>query len=467
LPDQNLGLFFFRFIKTVLEAKVNGSGGKPKKTRSILRRAEDRILRDRLHRHEQLFHVGQIITSEINLDALFEVVMDETNQIMRTQRSTVLLHDEGRDELWSLVATGMKKNEIRISSDYGVSGWVFQNKTPLIINDAYQDPRFYAEIDKKSGFRTQNILCVPLINRTGKCIGALQTLNKKQGQFTADDETLLESVANYVAIALENSRLYEDVKKYSEEMKNKLLHIETLEKVKGQLTKFVPTSVAKLAEKSPDSLTLEKSPMAVTVLFLDIQGFSTITEEYDQRLVNDMVETHFSKYLECINQHGGEVNETSGDGLMVIFKEGAPEFHAKQAVRAGLDIVQENMRLNQGNSYPWGKVELHMGINSGEAYVGSTKMKSITGERWTYTASGLVTVLASRIGGLSEMSRLYIGPETHRCIGDACECEFIGAHEVKNVKEPVPVYWVKRYLGDGPVFQSRVSDQEPEDGCRQ
>ncbi len=433
-----------------LEAKMNEAGGKVKKTRSILRRNEDRQVRDRLHRHEQLFHVGQIITSEMNLDALFEVIMDETNQIMRTQRSTVLLHDPVREELWSLVATGMKKNEIRISSDYGVSGWVFQNKTPLIINDAYKDPRFYAEIDKKSGFRTQNILCVPLITRAGKCIGALQTLNKKQGPFTDDDEKLLESVANYVAIALENSRLYEDVKNYSEELKNKLLHIETLEKVKGQLTKFVPSSVAKLVEQSPDSLTLEKVPMPVTVLFIDIQGFSRITEEYDQKLVNDMVETHFSKYLECINRHGGEVNETSGDGLMVIFKEGDLASHARQAVRAGLDIVRENRRLNQENSYPWGKVELHMGINSGEAHVGSTKMKSITGERWTYTASGLVTVLASRIGGLSGMSRLYIGPETHRCIGGDCECEFIGAHRVKNVKEPVPVYWVKNYMEDLP-----------------
>lgn len=426
---------------------MNRSGGKAEKTRTLLRRSEDRLLRDRLHRHEQVFRVGQIITSEMNLDALFEVVMDETNQIMRTQRSTVLLHDEEREELWSLVATGMKRNEIRISSDYGVSGWVFQNKTPLTINDAYKDPRFYAEIDKKSGFRTRNILCVPLINRTGKCIGALQTLNKKEGEFTEDDRKLLESVAHYVAIALENARLYEDVKNYSEELKNKLLHIETLEKVKGQLTKFVPTSVAKLAEKSPDLLTLEKIPMAVTVLFIDIQGFSSLTEEYGQKIINDMVETHFSKYLECINRHGGEVNETTGDGLMVIFKEGDLESHARAAVRAGLEIVQENRRLNQGNSYPWGKVDLHIGINSGEAYVGSTKMKSITGERWTYTASGLVTVLASRIGELSEMSRLYVGPETHRYIGDDCEVEFVGAHDVRNVKEPVPVYWVKKYLG--------------------
>ena len=414
--------------------------------RGFLRRAEDRQVRDRLSRYEKIFHVGQIITSEMNLDTLFEVIMDETNQIMGTQRSTVLLHDERTDELWSLVATGMDRNEIRISSDFGVAGWVFQNRTPLIINDAYKDPRFYSQVDKKSGFHTQNMLCVPLVNRTGKCIGALQTLNKKLGEFTDDDEKLLISVANYVAIALENSRLYEDVKHYSEELKNKLQHIETLEKVKVQLTKFVPTSVAKLAEKSPDLLTLEKTPMPVTVLFLDIQGFSAITEEYEQKLVNDMIETHFSKYLECITRHGGEVNETSGDGLMVIFKEGPLESQARRAVRAGLEIVQENRRLNQENSYPWGKVELHMGINSGEAYVGSTKMKSITGERWTYTASGIVTVLASRIGALSGMSRLYVGPETYGCIREDCECEFIGTHEVKNVKEPVPVYWVKNAL---------------------
>ena len=71
----------------------------------------------------------------------------------------------------------------------------------------------------------------------------MQTLNKNAGEFSNEDEELLRSISHYVTIALENSRLYEEVKDYSEELKNTLLRIETLERVKGQLTKFVPSSV--------------------------------------------------------------------------------------------------------------------------------------------------------------------------------------------------------------------------------
>jgi len=419
------------------------SGQELREGKGIGRRNEDFIMRDQVHQYKQIYHVGQIITSEINMDVLFELIIDQTNQIMGTERSSVFLYNEKTTELWSLVATGMEKNKIRIPSDYGIAGSVFQSKTPLIINDAYNDPRFYAEIDKLSGFRTKNILCIPLINRKGHCIGSLQALNKNSGDFTDKDIELLESISYYVAIALENSKLYEEVKNYTEELKKTLIHIETLEKIKSQLSKFVPSSVAKLAEQDPDKLTHEKISMDVTILFIDIQGFSRITEDFDQRLVNDMVESHFSRYLECINRHGGEVNETAGDGLMVIFKDGPLESHAQKAVAAGLEIVSENRRSNDELSYPWGKVKLHIGVNSGKALVGSTKMKSITGERWTYTASGLVTVLAARIGAMSSESRLYVGPETYQCIEHLCDCEFIGLQKVKNVKDPIPIYWVK------------------------
>jgi class 3 adenylate cyclase len=414
--------------------------------RSVGRRAEDLLLRDKLRKHDQLFNVGQIITSEMNLSALFEVIMEETNHIIDSQRSTVFLHDKEGRTLWSLVATGMDNSEIRISEDHGVAGCVFRSKTPLVINDAYKDDRFYSEVDKESGFRTRNILCIPLINRAGDCIGVLQALNKRSGPFTEEDKELLTAISHYMAIALENSKLYEDVKDYSEQLKETLIRIETLERVKAQLTKFVPSSVAKLAEKNPDRLNSEKVPMDVTILFIDIQGFSKITEHHEQRLVNDMVESHFSQYLDCVNRHGGEINETSGDGLMVIFKEGDTKSHAKRAVAAGLEIIAENNLLNKNDAYPWGRVDLHMGINSGEAWVGSTKMKSLTGERWTYTASGLVTVLAARIGALSEKSRLYVGPETHQRVEDEYDCEYIGTQSVKNVHEPVPVYRIKASL---------------------
>jgi class 3 adenylate cyclase len=322
-----------------------------------------------------------------------------------------------------------------------VVGWVFKNSLPAIINSAYMDPRFCADVDKKSGFRTSNIICVPLFNRKKECIGALQTLNRG-GDFSNDDLEILQAMAQYVVVALENSRLFEEVKEYSQKLRESLLHLETLEKIKSQLTKFVPSSVAKLVEQDPDRLNMDKEPADVTILFIDIQGFSTITQGFDQMLVNDMVESHFSKYLECVRRHGGEVNEVAGDGLMVIFKE-KDGMHPKEAVLAAMEIIRENDRLNQTYPYPWGKVDLHLGINSGQAWVGSTKMKSLTGERWTYTASGTVTVIASRIGAESGSSRLYIGPGTYHHVQGDFECEFLGEKQLKNVKGPVPVYHVK------------------------
>jgi class 3 adenylate cyclase len=305
------------------------------------------------------------------------------------------------------------------------------------------DRRFYGEVDKQSTFRTRNILCVPLVSRKDECIGVLQALNKTPGEFMDDDLASLTSISHYVTIALENSQLYQEVKEYSEELRQTLARLEELERVKRQLTKFVPTSVASLVEEDPVSLGLEKRPMDVTVLFIDIQGFSTITENFDQNLVNHMVENHFSQYLDCIHRRGGEVNETSGDGLMVLFKEGPPQITAQAAVLAGLEIIERNKTLNDELSYPWGRVELHLGINTGRAWVGSTKMRSLTGERWTYTASGMVTVLAARIGAFSERTRLYVGEETFSLLTNRFHCDFQGSRKGKNVKKPIPIYWAK------------------------
>ena len=156
-----------------------------------------------------------------------------------------------------------------------------------------------------------------------------------------------------------------------------------------------------------------------------------------------MVEKHFSKYLLCVDRHGGELNETSGDGLMMMFKSETIEHHAREAVAAGLEIIKENRQLNQKLSYPWGGVNLHMGINSGEAYVGTTRMKSIIGERLTYTASGLVTVLAALIGKLSENTKLFIGPETYSIIRDIYPCDFIGDCQLKNISECTSIFHVR------------------------
>ena len=195
------------------------------KRSSTGRREEDRSIRRRVRRFKKAFHVGQVITSEIDRDLLFEVIIHQTNEVMETERSTVFLHDDKTNQLWSLVGVGLKKREIRIPSDYGVSGWVFQHQTPVTVNDAYKDPRFYSEVDKKSRFRTKNIICIPLINWAGQCIGALQSLNKNSGDFADDDRELLAFISNYVTIALENMRFFEELKDLNKARERAINHL--------------------------------------------------------------------------------------------------------------------------------------------------------------------------------------------------------------------------------------------------
>lgn len=416
---------------------------KKESRKKIGRRNEDTAVRARNKRFQALFNIGQTITSEINMESIFSLVMEQTNTIMGTERSTLFIYDGYTQELWSLVATGLEKNEIRIKTDSGIAGWVFEHKKHVIVNDVYNDTRFNLEIDRRTGYRTKNVLCVPIMNRAEKCIGVLQVLNHRRGEFIAEDAEFLESISNYVAIAVENARLYEDVKSYSEKLEATILLADKLKQAKAHLTKFVPASVTQLLEQDPEKLMEKKMPMDVSVLFIDIQGFSGLMENFDQRLVNDMVETHFSEYMECINRHGGEINETSGDGLMIMFKSDVLKRHAYEAVAAGLEIVSENMRLNKKHAYPWGDIHLHMGVNSGEAYVGTTRIKSITGDRLTYTATGLVTVLAARIGQLSKNTQLYCGADTYSLITNNYICDFIGDCQLKNITESIPVFHVK------------------------
>ena len=173
---------------------------------------EKKIFEEQIRRQKMLLELGQIITSEMNLEALFDLIIRQTNAFMNTELCSVFMFDETSGELWSLVSTDLKRDEIRIPADRGITGQVFNSKTPLIINDAYSDPRFSSEVDRKTGFRTKNILCIPLINRENKCIGTLQTLNRREGDFTEQDRELLTAASHYVAIALENARLYEDLK---------------------------------------------------------------------------------------------------------------------------------------------------------------------------------------------------------------------------------------------------------------
>lgn len=155
-----------------------------------------------------LLKVGLRLTAERDLDRLLRMIIEETTDVMDAERSSLFLIDEEKNEMWAKIAQGVDVVEIRFPVGIGIAGEV--GKTGEIINipDAYGDPRFNPEFDKRTGFRTKGILCVPMRNTRGKIIGAIQVLNKRSGRFLQEDETLLTALSSQAAVAIENADLY-------------------------------------------------------------------------------------------------------------------------------------------------------------------------------------------------------------------------------------------------------------------
>ncbi len=161
----------------------------------------------------QFLDIVSDVTAEIDLGSLLQRVMVEATRMLNADRSTLFLNDEKTDELFSRVAMGDGIGEIRLPNSAGIAGAVFTSRETVNIPYAYADLRFNPGFDKQTGYFTRSILCVPIINKDGKCIGCTQALNKKGGGFTDEDESRLKAFTQQVAIALENAKLFEDVAK--------------------------------------------------------------------------------------------------------------------------------------------------------------------------------------------------------------------------------------------------------------
>ena len=161
------------------------------------------------------------VTSEIDLTVLLQKVMGEATRMLKADRSTLFLNDEKTNELWSQVGTGLDAIQIRLPNHLGIAGAVFTSGKTINIPYAYADLRFNPAFDKKTGYFTRSILCVPVVNKEGKVIGVTQVLNKRGGPFNEEDESRLKAFTGQVSIALQNAKLFDDVqnmKNYNESM---------------------------------------------------------------------------------------------------------------------------------------------------------------------------------------------------------------------------------------------------------
>jgi adenylate cyclase len=161
------------------------------------------------------------VTADIKLGSLLQRVMGEATRLLNADRSTLFLNDNKTNELWSEVGQGLASMQIRLPNHTGIAGAVFTSGKSINMPYAYADLRFDPAFDKRTGYFTRSILCVPIINKYGKVIGVTQVLNKRGGPFTTDDESRLRAFTAKISISLENAKLFADVqnmKNYSEAM---------------------------------------------------------------------------------------------------------------------------------------------------------------------------------------------------------------------------------------------------------
>lgn len=168
----------------------------------------------KLKQLEMLMNVSALINSTLDHSEIQERTIKALMTLLDAEAGSLMLIDEETGELYFEVATGEKGQmlkQIRLSKGQGIAGWVAMNGEPLIVNDVQADSRFFGKADKQSGFITKSIICVPVKSKD-KIIGIIEGINKVSGAFTQYDVELMENLSNQVAIAIENAKLYNELK---------------------------------------------------------------------------------------------------------------------------------------------------------------------------------------------------------------------------------------------------------------
>ena len=166
-----------------------------------------RSLQTRMEKLHLLVEASKTVNSSLELDRLLVLILDFAARTIKADRGTLYLMDAATQELWSKVVQGQNMVEIRLPMGKGLAGYVGKTGETVNIADAYKDPRFNPEIDRKSGYKTHNVLCMPMRNKEREIVGVFQFLNRKGGAFTSEDEAFIDGFSVHAALAIENARM--------------------------------------------------------------------------------------------------------------------------------------------------------------------------------------------------------------------------------------------------------------------
>ena len=410
----------------------------------------DRLFfRERFDIQQSLEQVSETMTGLLDLHRIVALIDDTIERLLHPTRQALFLAEEaGR----GYVPTGEEDAEARppMPHDAPLPRCLARFRVPVTRERLEEDPELrsfrddcLAELEALGAE-----LVVPVLFQD-RVTGFVALGPKRSGAaYSTEDLRLLRLLINQSAVALEHAKAYAALESVNTELKAALRRVELLESIRSNLSKFVPRTVQALIEQAPEAPELAKREADVSVLFVDIVGYTRLSERLDPDRVNRLVERYFGSFLDEVLKRGGDVNETAGDGLMVIFQDPDSRRHARAAVKAALGIVRRTHEINAKLAELAEPIALHVGVNSGVATVGATKIEGMAGTRWVYTASGPVTNVAARLAAVCEPDAIVVGPATRSRLGDEFAFEDLGEQRLRNVEHPVHVF---RLLAPAPV----------------
>jgi class 3 adenylate cyclase len=208
-------------------------------------------------------------------------------------------------------------------------------------------------------------------------------------------------------------------------------------------SRFVARGVLQRLAQCTDRVSPGKHVAEVAVLFVDVQGCSVLCETLSPPDMNHLLEVAFGCFFDCVHEAGGDVNEIMGDGFMALF-EGRPLKESMYAAaQAALAIHQYATTRPMAASLPEVPFVVNIGLHGGSAFVGVTRFRGRTGERWTYTASGPVTNIAARLCTLAQDGEILVSGVATGYLEDVYSLEPMGVQPMRNIGPAIDVYTLR------------------------
>ena len=282
----------------------------------------------------------------------------------------------------------------------------------------------------------RSIVHVPML-QSEQLVGALVIYHQEVRPFTEKQIELLKNFAAQAVIAIENTRLLNDLNKLNQQLEQRVAdQVGEIERM-GRLRRFLPPQVADLIVASGTEKQLESHRREITALFCDLRGFTGFSESSDPEDVMALLRDYHAAIGEIIVKYSGTLERFAGDGVMVIFNDPVPvENPALQAVLMALDMrtaigaMIEKWRL-LGHDLGFG-----IGIAHGFATLGTIGFEG----RYDYAAIGTVSNVASRLCDEAKPGQILISPRVMLAVDKAVTVEPVGEFELKGIRRPMAAY---------------------------